>query len=168
MQELLLDHRLKLTLALTQRATELLVQGFGFVEPGGLTGAGVASVYFADDGAYLASSFEMLQLMFDVSAAVARVTGLDIGIKSDGSKTAWSGTEWRPDGSCHTCDDGRTIRLQDTREVPRVEWYKHLGTQVEARQQHELPRKRCERRCRGARRNGLATADVPLPVNGVG
>ena len=65
------------------------------------------------------------------------VDDLTVGVKVDGSKTAWSGMEWIS-GRWRECDgERRSVRLADDRVVPCVSEYKHLGTWVTAAFEHE-------------------------------
>ena len=122
--------------------------GFEFSAPAAAGAQVVPEVFFADDGAFVTGEPRMLQLAFDVVAVMARLEGLEIGIKDDGSKTAWSGLEWR-DGGWHDCGDGRAYTLLDGRVVPRNPTYKHLGTMLASMLDHSQVRERVVRRCSG-------------------
>ena len=66
-----------------------------------------------------------LQLWFDVVWIVTRLAGLDLIVKPDGSKTAWSGAVcaggvWQP-------ITGWEVTLPNNQVVPQVAKYKHLG-----------------------------------------
>ena len=113
--------RSKLMLSVMQRVVSRVCEGFKFT---GSTRS-VPQLYYADDGAYVASSAASLQLMFDTSWLVARTLGLTIGIKANGKKTAWSGTYWEG-GQQHEVT-GLTMRLPDKREIPQVTEYQYLG-----------------------------------------
>ena len=113
-------NRSKNLMKLKQRAVSALVEGYRFMGCAEET----PQVWFADDGSLITSSWAWLQAGFDVAWMVARITGSDIGIKEDGSKTAWqvvNGCEWQE-------REYRQIVMPDGRVVPRVSQYKHLGT----------------------------------------
>ena len=57
---------------------------------------------------------------------VSRVLGLTMGVKSNGKKTAWSGTHWDADGVEREIT-GWEIHLPDGRRVPQVKSYTYLG-----------------------------------------
>ena len=78
-------NRSKNLMKLKQRAISGLVEGYQFWG----REEGTAQVWFADDGALMTDDWDMLQLGFDVAWHVARMCGNVIGIKEDGSKTAW-------------------------------------------------------------------------------
>jgi hypothetical protein len=140
--------RSTLLLAQMQRAVEQLCAGFSHSAHCRAEGLRVPYIFFADDGGFGSDTFAMLQLVFDVISTVARAQGLTISVKSDGSKTAWTGLEFDPhSGEWHTCDDGRRIELVDGTTVPRVNWYKHLGSVIGTDMLHELVRDCCVRRC---------------------
>lgn len=116
--------RSKLVLSVVQRAVSALCRGYKFEGAAG----GTPSLFFADDGAFQASSLADLQMMFDTCWLVSRVLGLSMGVKASGTKTAWSGTYWKQGVEREI--EGWTIRLPDGRTVPQVRSYKYLG-QVE-------------------------------------
>ena len=82
--------RSKLVLGVVQRAVSKLCPGYKFTGASG----GTPTLFFADDAACLASSLADLQLVFDTAWMVSRLIGLTVGVKSSGTKTAWSGTYW--------------------------------------------------------------------------
>ena len=137
-----------------QRAINLLTTGASLDAPYGCSAEQVGQVVFADDAAFVADSVAGLQLMFDVAWAVARASGLTIGVNAKGTKTAWSGGEWRLEGGVHVwheCGADHQIVLPGWPNpilVPYVPLYKHLGTQMEALLRHEITRKRVAARCR--------------------
>jgi len=137
-----------LALGAMQEAVEALVAGFDFSVPAAVGPQTVPEVFFAVDGAFVTNEPRMLQLAFDVVSTMARLEGLEIRIKDDGSKTAWLGLEWR-DGGWHDCGDGRVYKLLDGREVPRNPTYKHLGTMLASLLDHTEVRERVVRRCSG-------------------
>ena len=77
--------RSKLVLSVVQRAVSTLTHGFKFEGASG----GTPSLFFADDGACIASSLADLQLMFDTAWMVSRILGLSMGVKANGKKTAY-------------------------------------------------------------------------------
>ena len=105
------------------RAVSKLCPGYKFT---GATG-GAPTLFFADDAACLASSLADLQLIFDTAWMVSRLIGLTVGVKSSGTKTAWSGTYW--EGGHEKKMEGWEIVLPDGRVVPQVNEYKYLGQQ---------------------------------------
>ena len=114
--------RSTLLLAQMQRAVDALVAGFEYPSPWLAEGTRVPCVFFADGG-FGTDSFAMLQLVFDVISTVARAQGLEISVKPDGSKTAWSGLEYDPGGggAWTECDDGRYAgRRGQTRVAARA------------------------------------------------
>ena len=112
--------RSKCTTSLIQRAVGRLCEGFEYEGQGE-----VGQTWFADDGAFYAENMAGLQLWFDVVWVVTRLAGLDLIVKPDGSKTAWSGTVyvggvWQP-------ITGWDVMLPNKQIVPQVNKYKHLG-----------------------------------------
>ena len=144
--------RSKLLLAVMQDAIEALCDGAKADVPYGCEADAIGDVFFADDGAFEADSVAGLQLMFDVAWTVARIMGLTIGVNEKGTKTAWSGGEWRRSGSgppaWHPLRGVQQIRLPDKRVVPFVDSYKHLGTLMEATLNFGATRERVAQRCR--------------------
>ena len=93
---------------------------------------GTPSLFYCDDGAFLASSIADLQMMFDTSWLVCRVLGLSMGVKASGTKTAWSGTYW--DGRTEKEITGWEFKLPDQRVIPQVRSYRrHRDKRLEAR-----------------------------------
>ena len=115
--------RSKLMLGVMQRAVSRLCRGYKFTGASG----GTPQMFYADDGAFVASNLYDLQLMFDTCYMVTRALGLNVTVKANGTKSAWSGTYWA-DGREHafTKDDWE-IKLPNGTVVPVVPEYKYLG-----------------------------------------
>ena len=156
-------------LAIETRVVEWLVAGREFRTPKGVRRRRVTQVWFADDGAFEADSFETLQMCMTVVSVMARALGFTVGIDTDkngeptGDKTGWMGARW--DGEKYVeVEETKEIRLVDGRRVPRVVgWYKHLGVRAEARsgwkQGRELVRARCCGMAAALARLGVLTAE---------
>ena len=119
--------RSKMVLRLVQEAVAGLCTGYRF----SATKERIPQIWYADDACFMSDDLAGLQLALDTAWVVARVAGLDMQVKEDGSKTAWQGSYWA-EGVEHQITGWR-IRLPDGREVPQVGGYKHLGTEEKDR-----------------------------------
>ena len=133
--------RSKLMLGVMQRTVRHLAYGYKF---SGADGA-CTQLFYADDGCWLASSLADLQMMFDASWMAARILGLNVTVKANGKKTAWSGTYW--EGGVEKQISGWAIRLPSGEEVPQVRVYKYLGGEERDGWQgrHELVQQKVKR-----------------------
>ena len=95
----------------------------------------------------MAKDLHTLQLVFDTCWMVSRAMGLNITVKADGKKTAWSGTYWK--GGVEKQIEGWEIRLPNGEVVPQVEQYKYLGGEEKAgwRGRHEIVRDKVKKQC---------------------
>ena len=157
--------RSKLMTSVIQRLVDRAGRGYRFgVEA-------VPQVFFADDGAFLAEDVAGLQMAFDAVWVAARITGLQIKVKPDGSKTAWMGVYWDGEGKAKEVSRegvywdkkrreervvegmvGESImRLPDGRRIPQVSQYKHLGTPMQAMSEGRLQpaREKIKSKCKG-------------------
>ena len=133
--------RSKMVAAFIQRMASRVAQGYRFHEKG------VPSVWYADDAAFLAEDVAGLQMAYDAAWVVARVAGLKIGVKKEGTKSAWMGTYYDAHGIERELDpytigvDGKVvplIQLPDGREIPKVTKYVHLGTPLQSKWEGRL------------------------------
>ena len=115
--------RSKNVLKLMQVAVHMLAEG---THMWGGEGA-IPQVFFADDGAMTTDMLMGLQVAADVCWAVAAMCDQPIGIKEDGSKTAWAvgGTGGREIRYELRLPDGRIVPLLNKMAKPQ---YKHLGS----------------------------------------
>ena len=78
-------NRSKNLMKLKQAAISEMIEGFRFCG----WEEGTVQVWFADDGSVMTDSWAWLQMAFDTAWMLSRITGCEIGVKEDGSKTAW-------------------------------------------------------------------------------
>ena len=114
--------RSRMVLRLVQEAVTRLCKGFKFAASRGR----IPQIWFCDDAVFMAEDLAGVQLALDTGWMVARIAGLDMQVKSDGSKTAWQGSYW--EGGVERQVTGWRLRLPDGKEVPQVASYKHLGS----------------------------------------
>ena len=112
-----------MVLRLIQEAVSGLVKGYRYSG----TATRTPQIWWVDDGAFLCDDLANVQLALDTCWMVAKMAGLKMQVKADGSKTAWQGSYWQA-GKEYTVKGWR-VRLPDGREVPQVTGYKHLGSQ---------------------------------------
>ena len=135
--------RSKLMLGVIQRTVARLASGYKFT---GATG-GIPQIFYADDGCFLATNLADLQMAFDTCWMVTRAMGLNITVKKNGKKTAWSGTYWKGNVEHHI--EGWTMQLPDGTTIPQVETYKYLGGEERSgwKGRHELVEAKALRQC---------------------
>ena len=128
--------RSKYTTSLIQRAVGRLCERFEYEGQGE-----VGQTWFADDGAFCAENMAGLQLWFDVVWVVTRLAGLDLIVKPDGSKTAWSGTVcvggvWQPTHHRMGCDAAEQTNSTSGKQI-QTPW---MGGNGDDRQRGSMDR----------------------------
>ena len=124
-------NRANIDLAPLQWTLERLIPGYPLPTRGNQLAATVAVLWFADDANTAAASASAISAALSVTWMVTWLSGNEVGVAGDGSKTAFSVAEKQGTAGRVSTAERYEVKLPSGEVVPAVRKYKLLGTQVD-------------------------------------